>query len=283
MIFLYLSVSVPKDLSNSYTAAIAPSVDIVPSIRSLDLSPSPNPSNRKTGSTKTKTKTTDSQPKPKPKPQHSKTYPINVPKGPSGSQSSKSQPPKPQAEHPTVCTGYTPLAPPSTIIDRAEGGKTYQFQARAKPGAVRASPKKIRRSPQNRTTRSNSALIATQAPLSTQPLSSPVPPKRQASSSLQELTKKVPQQTFKYVVQASGGLESSKAIVGVYSKLEKANEYVKRYVKRCTARARRRSWQGKMSEIRVGGAWVKVLPKEFIASKGGDREMYLAVNKSGSM
>jgi hypothetical protein len=195
--------------------------------------------------------------------------------------------------------GIYSLAPPPTIIGRAEGGKTYQLQARAEPGAVRALPKKIRRSPQNRTTRSNSALIATQAPLSTQPLSSPVPPKRQATSSLQELTEKIPQQNFKYVIQASEGSESSEAIVGVYSELQRANECAKEYVRRwgvgkseivdiqssfgCTARARRRSWQGGMSEIRVGGAWVKVLPKDFIALEGGDREMYLALDRSGGL
>lgn len=36
-----------------------------------------------------------------------------------------------------------------------------------------------------------------------------------------------------------------------------------------------------MSEIRVSGAWVKVLPKEFIASEEGCNEMYLAVNSNG--
>lgn len=138
---------------------MASSADIVPSIRSLDLGPSLDPSNPKTESTKAKTKTTDSQPKPKPQP--AKTNPINVPKGPLGSQSSKSQPPKSQAERPTVYTGYTPLGPPPKIIDRADRGKTYQFQARAKPSAVPTSPKKIRRSLQNRTTRSNSAPITT--------------------------------------------------------------------------------------------------------------------------
>ncbi|KAL5325779.1 hypothetical protein ACEPPN_006912 [Leptodophora sp. 'Broadleaf-Isolate-01'] len=275
---------------------MASSADIIPLMGSLDLGPSPDPSNRKTGSTKAKTKTTKSQPKPKSQPV--KANPINVPKGPSGSQSSKPQPPKLQPERPTVYPRYTPLQPPPTSIDRADGGKMYQFQARAEPGAVPASPKKNRRSPRNRTTRSNSALIATQAPLSSKPLSSSVLPKREAKPSLQEFIEKVPQQTFRYVVQASGGSESSEAIVGVYSKLEGANECAKGYVGRwgvgkseivdiqssigCTARARRRSWQGGMSEIRVGGAWVKVLPKEFIAS-GGDRETYLAVDRSGGL
>jgi hypothetical protein len=46
------------------------------------------------------------------------------------------------------------------------------------------------------------------------------------------LTEKVPQQTFKYVVQASGGSESSEAIVGVYNELERANECAKGYVRR---------------------------------------------------
>jgi hypothetical protein len=38
-----------------------------------------------------------------------------------------------------------------------------------------------------------------------------------------------------------------------------------------------------MSETRVGRAWVKVLPEEFIALEEGDREMYLAVDRSGGL
>jgi hypothetical protein len=113
------------------------------------------------------------------------------------------------------------------------------------------------------------------------------------------LTKKVPLQTFRYVVQASESSAGLEGIVGVYSELERANECAKGYVGRwgiekseivdiqssfgCTARARRRSWQGGMSEIRVGGAWVKVLPKEFIASEGADKKTYLAVDRSGGL
>jgi hypothetical protein len=46
------------------------------------------------------------------------------------------------------------------------------------------------------------------------------------------LTKKVPQQTFKYVIQALRGSESLEAIVGVYSELKRANECAKGYVRR---------------------------------------------------
>ncbi|KAH7407352.1 hypothetical protein BKA64DRAFT_413081 [Cadophora sp. MPI-SDFR-AT-0126] len=275
---------------------MASSADIVSSMRSLDLGTSPDLSNPKTATTKAKTKTTNSQRKQKPHPV--KTKQINVPKGPLGCQSSKSQSPKSQAR-PIAGTGYTPLGPLPKIIDKAEMGKTYQLQSRAELGAVPASPKKIRSSPQKRTTKSNQALTAAQASLSSQPISISVLPKSQAAPSLHELTEKVPQQIFKYVVQASGGSQSSEVIVGVYSDLERANECAKGYVGRwgvgkseivdiqssfgCTARARRRSWQGGMSEIRVGGAWVKVLPKEFIASEEGDRELYVAVDMSGGL
>lgn len=84
----------------------------------------------------------------------------------------------------------------------------------------------------------------------------------------------------------------------MYSELEGANECAQGYVGRwgvgkseivdiqssfgCTARARR-SWQGGMSEIRVGGAWIKVLPKEFIASEGGGEKIYLTVDRSGGL
>lgn len=276
---------------------LADVVALVASMKSLDVGPTPDPSNPNSESTKAKTKTTGSRPKPKPQP--AKTNSINVPKGPSGAQSSKSQPPNSQAERPTAYPVYPPLGPLPQIIDKADAGKTYQFQARAEPGAVPVSPKKTRRSPRNRTKRSNLAPIATQVPLSSQQLSSPVLSRRQATSPLQELPEKVPQPTFKYVVQASTGSESSEGIVGVYSELERANECARECVESwgvgkseivdiqssfgCRARATRRSWQGGMSEIRVGGAWVKVFPKKFIASEEGDKKMYLAVDSSGGL
>jgi hypothetical protein len=138
-------------------------------------------------------------------------------------------------ERPTVYPVYTPLRPPPKIIDKPDGGKTYQFQARPEPGAVPMSPKKIGRRSRNRIKRSNSAPIATQAvtsvtPSPSQVLSSPASSKRQAASPLQELTESVPQQTFKYLLQASEGLESSERIVGVYSELERADERAKEYV-----------------------------------------------------
>ncbi|PMD43755.1 hypothetical protein L207DRAFT_303332 [Hyaloscypha variabilis F] len=276
---------------------MASSADIVASMRSLDLSPSPNPSKPKTELTKAKTKTTNSQPKLKPQP--AKTNPINVPNEPSKSQSSKSQPPKSQPKFPPVYPVYTPLRPLPKIDGKANGGKTYQFQARAEPGAVPASSKKIKRSPRNYIKRSNSAASATQAgvstaPMSSQPLSSPVQPKPQATSPLQQLTEEFPQQTFRYVVQVSG---DSETVIGVHSELERANECAKGYVGRWgvgkseivdiqssfgyRSRVVRRSWKYGISDIRVGGAWVRVLPKEFIASEEGDNKMYLAVDRSG--
>ncbi|KAH6716217.1 hypothetical protein BKA61DRAFT_655050 [Leptodontidium sp. MPI-SDFR-AT-0119] len=228
-------------------------VDIITAIRSLDLGRSLGSSNPETESIKAKTKTTDSQPKRKPQP--AKTNPINVLKGPSESQSSKSQPPKLQPERPTVYPqslkrslktrtlgAHRPvppgsLGPPPKIANREDSGKTHQFQATAEHGAVPESPKKIRKRLRHRTKRLNSALIATQAvpsvaPLLSQPLSSPVPPKSQPTSQFLELTEKAPQRIFKYVVQASGGSETSEGIVGVYSELEKANECAKEYVGR---------------------------------------------------
>ncbi|KAH8665999.1 hypothetical protein BGZ60DRAFT_540161 [Tricladium varicosporioides] len=159
-----------KDLPNSPTDIMSSSADIVAAIRSLDLGRSLDPSNLKTESIKAKTKTTDSQPKPKPKPQPAKTNPINIPKQRSESQSSRFQPPKSQPERPTVYPIYTPLGPPPNIINKTDKGKIYQFQARAEPGNIPASSKKIRRSPRNYTKRSNSTPILTQAVSSIAPL-----------------------------------------------------------------------------------------------------------------
>lgn len=287
-----------KNLSNSPTAIMASPADIVASMRSLDLSPSPHLSNPKAELNKTNTKAANSQSKLNP--QIFKTNPINVPNRPSRSQSSKSQPSKSQPKCPLAFPVYTPLRPLPKIAD---GGKTVQFQARAELGATPASPREIKRNPRNYTKRSNSAAIATQpvpsaAPLSSRPLSSPVQPKPQATSPLQGLTEEFPQQTFRYVVQVSGDSDSLEGIVGVYSELERANECAKGYVGRWgvgkseivdiqsslghRSKVMRRSWKNGTSEIKVDGAWVKVLPKEFTAPEEGDDKMYLAVDRSGS-
>lgn len=268
--------------------------DIVSSMRTLNLDPlSDSP---KSNVELAKAKAANSQPDLKLK--LAKRNPIKVPKRPSRAQSSKAQPLKSQTQCTTV-PGLPSVETTPNIIDKAERRKTYEFQARAEPGAVPLSPKKLRRSPRNRTKRSNSAPFATQVRPSSQTLSSPVPLKRRATTPFLESTEKALQQTLKYVVQASGESQRSESIVGVYSELERANEFAKEYVKRwgirkseivdiqsssgCTARARRRSWQGGMSEIRVDGAWVKVFPKEFLgpASSGEEvKKIYLAVDRS---
>ncbi|KAH7336651.1 hypothetical protein BKA65DRAFT_538727 [Rhexocercosporidium sp. MPI-PUGE-AT-0058] len=258
---------------------MASSGDIVHSMRDLNLGHSPDPSSAANKSAKVEEETAVVHPKAKQLP--AKTNPTKAKKGPSPFQSPQNNPSPSQMEVPAVHKAYSPS------------------QGRVVPIAVPTSPKKTRRHPRNRSPRFNSLPKTDLALLSDQPASSLTTLEHDAISSLQVSRDHAPESTFKYIVQAFDGLKGPETIAGVYTDLDTANACAKRFaggwgVKEsdiediqssfgCKARATRRSWQGGMSEIRVGGAWVKVLPKHFDASIKRDKKVYLAMDESNGL